>query len=121
MNLQIPLRTARLTLRDFVPGDFDAVHAYASDPDVTRFMFYGPRSAEDTQHYLDRMLASQKDDPRMIELAVVRRLGSPIGACDLRASRRGPISASSSRGVWESATRRRRRERWCMRASSSSA
>jgi hypothetical protein len=35
-SITLPVRTARLTLRDFTPGDFDAIHAYASDPDVTR-------------------------------------------------------------------------------------
>src|SRR5580765_817583 len=45
----LPLRTPRLVLRDFVPGDFDAIHSYASDPDVTRFMFHGVRSAADTR------------------------------------------------------------------------
>ena len=36
MRLELPIRTPRLTLRDFVASDFDAVHAYASDPEVTR-------------------------------------------------------------------------------------
>ena len=43
--VSLPLRTARLTLRDFVPDDFVAIHAYASDPEVTRFMFHGVRDA----------------------------------------------------------------------------
>ena len=42
--LNLPLRTRRLIARDFEPSDFDAIHAYASDPEVTRFMFYGPRT-----------------------------------------------------------------------------
>lgn len=72
-------------LRDFVATDFDAVHAYASDPEVTRFMFFGPRDEADTHDYLRRMLASQAATPRMIwELAVLRRVdGRLIGACDL--------------------------------------
>jgi ribosomal-protein-alanine N-acetyltransferase len=68
----LPLRTPRLTLRDFVPDDFDAIHGYASDPDVTRFMFHGVRSEADTRDYLDRMIASQQQNPRLTwELAVV--------------------------------------------------
>ena len=39
-----PLRTDRLVLRDFGAGDFDAVHAYAVDPEVSRFMPWGPNS-----------------------------------------------------------------------------
>ena len=34
----IPLVSERLTLREFVPDDESAVHAYASDPVVTRFL-----------------------------------------------------------------------------------
>src|SRR4051812_8881120 len=85
MALAIPLRTARLTLRDFVPGDFAAIHSYAADPDVTRFMFHGVRTPTDTRDYLDRMLASQQHDPRLIwELAVVETSsGRLVDACDL--------------------------------------
>jgi RimJ/RimL family protein N-acetyltransferase len=85
MPLTLPLQTARLTLRDFQASDFDAIHAYASDAEVTRFMFYGPRTAEDTRAYLERMLASQREEPRMVwELAVVQVVdGRLVGACDL--------------------------------------
>jgi [ribosomal protein S5]-alanine N-acetyltransferase len=81
----LPIRTPRLTLRDFVPSDFDAIHAYASDPDVTRFMFHGVRTVDDTRAYLDRMIASQAEQPRLIwELAVVVTSADRlIGACDL--------------------------------------
>lgn len=85
MSLRLPLQTARLTLRDFVPNDFDAIHAYASNADVTRYMFYDPRTTAETRAYLDRMLASQRDTPRLIwELAVVLTdEDRVIGACDL--------------------------------------
>lgn len=46
------LRSERLMLRDFVETDEDAVHAYASDPLVTRFMGWGPNSPEDTRTFL---------------------------------------------------------------------
>jgi ribosomal-protein-alanine N-acetyltransferase len=85
VSLRIPLRTARLTLRDFTPNDLHAVHAYASDPDVTRFMFYGPRTIASTQAYLEQMLTSQRQQPRLIwELgAVVTAQDRLVGACDL--------------------------------------
>ena len=85
VSLTIPLRTARLTLRDFAPNDSDAIHAYASDPEVTRFMSYGPRTVAETRAYLERMLASQRENPRLIwELGVaVTADGRLVGACDL--------------------------------------
>jgi RimJ/RimL family protein N-acetyltransferase len=63
-TLSLPLQTMRLTLRDFHASDFDAVFAYASDPEVTHFMFYGPRDQAETQAYLQRMLQSQTEVPR---------------------------------------------------------
>jgi RimJ/RimL family protein N-acetyltransferase len=87
----LPIRTARLRLRDFVVSDVDAVHAYASDADVTRFMFYGPRTEDETRHYLDRVIAAQTVTPRTLwELAIVRESDDRlIGACDLTFARRG--------------------------------
>ena len=85
LPLRLPLHTPRLTLRDLARSDFDAIHAYASDPDVTRFMFHGVRTPDDTREYLDRMMASQRSEPRLIwELGVVvTSTGSLVGACDL--------------------------------------
>ena len=84
-TLILPLRTARLNLRDFVNSDFPAVHAYSSDPRVTRYLFFGPRDEESTAEYLDGLLASQTERPRTrVELAVEEiPSGRVIGACDL--------------------------------------
>jgi RimJ/RimL family protein N-acetyltransferase len=84
-SLSLPLKTARLTLREFVTEDFEAVLAYSSDPRVTRYLFFGPRDAESTQEYLEELLASQRERPRTrFELAVQEtRSDRLIGACDL--------------------------------------
>jgi [ribosomal protein S5]-alanine N-acetyltransferase len=84
-TLSLPMHTSRLTLRDFRASDFDRVFAYASDPEVTRFMFYGPRDQAETHDYLQRMLQSQTEVPRLTwEIAVVRTADRRlIGACDL--------------------------------------
>lgn len=84
-QLTLPIRTARLSLREFLAEDFEAVLAYSADPRVTRYLFFGPRTADSTQEYLEDLLASQKERPRTrFELAVEDRLtGRVIGACDL--------------------------------------
>jgi [ribosomal protein S5]-alanine N-acetyltransferase len=84
-TLIVPVRTARLHLREFVSGDFHAVHAYSSDPRVTRYLFFGPRDEDSTADYLDGLLASQRERPRTrFELAVEEiASGRVIGACDL--------------------------------------
>jgi Acetyltransferase (GNAT) domain len=84
-QLQLPLHTARLLLREFIPADDQALQAYASDPEVTRFMVYGPQDAAETAAYLQRMLQSQRERPRRVwGLAVTRREDAQlIGACDV--------------------------------------
>ena len=84
-KLTLPVRTARLNLREFVAADFAAVHAYSSDPRVTRYLFFGPRDEESTAEYIEELLASQREQPRTrFELAVEETAsGKLIGACDL--------------------------------------
>ena len=81
----LPLETERLRLRDFVAGDFDAVHAYASDPEVVRHMDWGPNDASETREFLRRVTAQQGEDPRQSwELAIVlRESGELVGGCGL--------------------------------------
>jgi ribosomal-protein-alanine N-acetyltransferase len=102
--VKTPIQTARLMLRDFVSGDFDAIHAYASDPEVTRFMFHGVRTPEDTRDYLGRMIASQREQPRLTwELAVVLTSANRlIGACDLTcdAGGEGDLGFIFSKDAW---------------------
>jgi RimJ/RimL family protein N-acetyltransferase len=47
-----PLETERLILREFVESDWQAVHAYASDPVVVHYLPFGPNSEEDTKNFL---------------------------------------------------------------------
>jgi len=84
-GLSLPVRTARLNLREFATTDLDAVHAYSSDPRVTRYLFFGPRDPDSTAEYLEELLASQRERPRSrFELAVEEiASGRLIGACDL--------------------------------------
>lgn len=75
MNSQrdgIHIRTERLTLREFAPADEPAVHAYASDPVVTRFMVWGPNTIDDTRSFIANAIATSKAQPRNnFDLAVI--------------------------------------------------
>jgi ribosomal-protein-alanine N-acetyltransferase len=54
------LETERLLLRGWEPDDVDSVFAYASDPEVTRFMAWDQhRSIEDSRAFLDLLVAEQ--------------------------------------------------------------
>jgi RimJ/RimL family protein N-acetyltransferase len=67
------LRSERLLLRDFRGDDFEAVHAYATDLEVVRYMTWGPNSEADTRDFLKRAQSHVQVDPRVgFELAVIR-------------------------------------------------
>jgi RimJ/RimL family protein N-acetyltransferase len=100
-TLSLPIETERLTLRDFVHTDLGAIHAYSSDPRVTRFLFFGPRDADSAADYLEGLLASQEEIPRTrFELAVEERLsGRVIGACDLTLIERNEVDLGYMLGL----------------------
>ncbi len=60
----LPIRTPRLILREFRETDHDDIHAYGSDPNVARFMDWGPNTPDDTREAVARMLADQSASPR---------------------------------------------------------
>ena len=60
----LPLQTQRLILREFQGDDFDAIHAYGSDPEVARYMVWGPNTPQETRVFLDRALDAQAVWPR---------------------------------------------------------
>jgi len=67
------IHTERLVLRDLQRDDFEAVHAYATDPEVVRYMPWGPNTEAETEAFFDRVDAMKRADPRAgYELAVVR-------------------------------------------------
>ena len=47
------LTSPRLLLRPFTAGDFAAVHAFASDPLVTRYTDWGPNDESDSRAFLE--------------------------------------------------------------------
>jgi RimJ/RimL family protein N-acetyltransferase len=100
-TLIVPLRTARLTMREFVLADSDAVFAYSSDSRVTRYLFFGPRDRDSTAEYLEGLLASQRERPRTrFELAVEENAsGRVIGACDLSFIERKVIDLGYMLGI----------------------
>jgi ribosomal-protein-alanine N-acetyltransferase len=61
----VTLQTERLLLRPFRKSDYDAVHAYASDPEVTRYTSFGPNTPQETRDFLQRSAAAQTRVPRL--------------------------------------------------------
>ena len=83
-NDWLPIRTPRLILRDFRADDLDAIQAYARDPEVARFMVWGPNPLEQTREYLDLTLASQGEWPRFAFNLTIEHAGSAAGSIALR-------------------------------------
>lgn len=53
----VPLDTARLLLRPLTVADADDVHAYWGDPEVARYLPFGPLDADATRAKLERLAA----------------------------------------------------------------
>ncbi|HEX5379378.1 MAG TPA: GNAT family N-acetyltransferase [Phenylobacterium sp.] len=80
-----PLETERLRLRPFRPEDRDDVHAYGSDPMVSRYMVWGPNSEADTDVFLGKAIEAQSRWPRHdVSLAMeLKATGQMIGSIRL--------------------------------------
>ena len=54
MQLVYPLSTERLIIRALTPDDVDRHHALFSDPDVVRYLYFGPFDRAAAQEHLAR-------------------------------------------------------------------
>lgn len=83
--MQKILLTKRLTLRPFEASDLTMVHAYASDPDTTKFMLWPPNEMADTKAFLEHALdTTRKDNQTEYHYAVVLNTShTVIGGCSL--------------------------------------
>jgi RimJ/RimL family protein N-acetyltransferase len=59
------LRTRRLILREIGPNDVDAVHAYASDPEVVQYVPWGPNTEQVTLDFVQRCMERAMAEPRL--------------------------------------------------------
>ncbi len=87
MKLAYPLHTERLLLRPFAAGDLDALLAIQSRDDVTRYLYWDPRTAAEVREVLDRKVRSTAiiaEGDNLSLAAVLRESGELIGDCSLR-------------------------------------
>jgi RimJ/RimL family protein N-acetyltransferase len=77
-----PIATPRLDLRPFRPDDLDAAHAIHSRQDVTRYLYWEPRSVDEVREQLARRARQPtlKAEGDVLTLAVVvRESGTLVG------------------------------------------
>jgi RimJ/RimL family protein N-acetyltransferase len=100
------LKTERLLLRAFRPDDWPDVHAYGSDPEVVRFMDWGPNTIEESRHHTNRAAATGAVTPQLrfpyaVERTADRRV---IGSVELSMTsldhRRAEMGYVLASGAW---------------------
>lgn len=98
------LGTRRLRLRDFESDDVEGVHQYAADPEVCRYMEWGPNTLAQTQAFVrDEIAATGSSDRDSFTWAITLN-GAVVGACSVtvtsRAHRRGEMGYVLARAHW---------------------
>lgn len=81
-----PILTERLSLRPFAPSDFDSLYAIQSREDVTRYLYWGPRSRDEVR---DALVARMREavlaaEGQSLSMAVtLRDGGAMVGSVNL--------------------------------------
>ncbi len=101
------LETSRLVLREFRERDWQDVHEYASDPEVVRYMDWGPNNESITRNFVRSAISQRDEEPRKdFEFAVIltdhdHRL---VGGCGIHVShperREGWIGYCFNKRFW---------------------
>ena len=112
-ELMKDISTKRLRLREMRKEDQQTVHEYSSDPEVTRYMNWGPNTEQDTINFIQKSIASQSDQPQTdFTFAVILKSENKlIGSCGIYTSnsdqREGFIGYIFSRSFWGKATQQK--------------
>lgn len=79
------IETDRLIIREFNESDFNSVHDYASNPEVTKYLPFGPNSELDTKLFFNKVRDYQIQYPRYdYEFAIVLKDSNTIiGGCGI--------------------------------------
>ena len=93
-----PIRTERLVLRPYAPGDVDVLYGYHRLPEVARYLETEPRSRAEVQAMVAQRTSARALTAEGQSLCLVAELAGPggvVGDCVLfwrsRASKRGEI------------------------------
>jgi len=84
MKLSLPIETERLTLRQYTDSesDFDALFAMHSDPAVTRYLLFDPRTPDEVRESLTKRtepLELQSDGDAVNVVVELRETGEHLG------------------------------------------
>lgn len=100
----VRLATPNLALRELEQDDLGAVQGWATDPEVCRFMTWGPNTDEDTRAFLAFAATERRREPRVTFELGVEHEGRLVGAGGLRirseANRSGDLGYVLRRDRW---------------------
>jgi len=65
-QIELPLETPRLIMREFKKSDLKAVHAYSSLDEVARYLVWGPNTLNQSKEAIEGFLDDQRARPREI-------------------------------------------------------
>ncbi|MFI5261248.1 MAG: GNAT family N-acetyltransferase [Candidatus Limnocylindrales bacterium] len=81
-----PIETGRLVLRPYVDGDAEALYGIQRRPDVTRYLYWQPRSKADVRRMIERrktLTQLEREGDGLLLAAVLRTSGALIGDVSL--------------------------------------
>jgi len=100
----VTIRTTRLLIRELEATDADAVQRCAGDPEVVRYLPFGPNTPEQTGAFIARVLVAQRVRPRRdYELAICQdreMIGCVRVSIRSPDHRQGDIGYLLRRDVW---------------------
>ena len=66
--------TKRLYVRDFKQGDFYEFHKLIQDPDIYKYMTWGPNSKEDTRKFIQKNMEQEFQLPRQsFDMPIIKK------------------------------------------------
>jgi len=104
----VAIEGTRVLVREFRPRDAAAVHEWASDPEVVRYIPLGPVTARGARRLVSQYRSAASERPRTeYSLAVVARdrgddrpVGTVALSVDSAAHRRGEVGYALRRDAW---------------------
>jgi ribosomal-protein-alanine N-acetyltransferase len=103
----LSLNTQRLQIRDITETDWQQISEYSGDPDVYRYMLFGPHTLEQTKDFVKRAITHQSDEPRLdyIFAKIEYHSGKIVGNCWIHVTsvnnREGRIGYSLNKAYWK--------------------
>jgi len=98
------METMRLILREYDQNDLESVHQYCHDPEVLKYMLWGPNSRHDTRQFIDMAISESTQFPRSVyNLAIIEKSsGKLIGGISLSHHQgEGEIGWILNRRTWK--------------------